>query len=267
MYALEKIYRGTMETIISTQNIKIKEVARLKNTSNRKEAGLIVAEGMKLTHELIKCGFEPVYCFIKEHTNISDLPPELSYDIIYIVSDSVMKKMSVMSSPPPVITVAKERSFEHILQNENTLLALDAIQDPTNMGAIFRSAEAFGIRTILLGTGCCDCYSHKVLRCSMGSALRLNLLNVSLTDFIKHNKKNYTIIGTGLNKNYQTVDKLKDTPKKIIIIGNEGNGISNQVQDICDFGMYIPMSGENESLNAAVAASIILWENMRQNNE
>ena len=102
----------------------------------------------------------------------------------------------------------------------------------------------------------------------MGSTFRLNILNVALEDELKILKKHgYTIIGTGLDRNYKTVDKLSDYNKKIIVIGNEGSGISECINAYCDFGMFIPMSGKNESLNAAVAASIILWENQRQNYE
>lgn len=255
-----------MEKITSIQNTKIKQIAKLKSAKERKQSKLIIAEGIKLTKELILSGFEIVYCFVNEHTDVSILPSEITEDYVYIVSNSVMNKMSTMSTAPAVITVAKEKSCSNIIDSD-FILALDTLQDPSNMGAIFRSAEAFGINNIILSEGCCDCYSQKVLRSSMGSALRLNIIYTSLENYLINHKNNYTIIGTGLDKNYRTVDKLNETDKKIVIIGNEGNGISSKIQNLCDYGMYIPMIGNNESLNAAVAASIILWENMRQKNE
>lgn len=256
-----------MKKITSLQNNIIKETVRLKNTRERKESKLIVSEGIKLTHELIRCGFETVFCFISEHTEPSVLPCEIDNDIIFVVSDHIMKKLTTLNTPPDVITVAKERESVLQLNDEPLILALDSIQDPSNMGAIFRSAEAFGVKNIVLGDGCCDCFSQKVLRSSMGSVLRLNIIRTSLEKYIISHRDKYTVIGTGLDKKYKTVDKLYESKNKIIIIGNEGNGISKPIQDMCDFGMYIPMKGENESLNAAVAASIILWEDMRQNNE
>lgn len=102
----------------------------------------------------------------------------------------------------------------------------------------------------------------------MGSVFRLNLLCTDLVTFLNEKKKEgYISIGTVLEKDSKKIDKLCEYDKKIIVIGNEGNGISNKVKEACDFGMYIPMYGENESLNAAVAASIIMWENKRQENE
>lgn len=256
-----------MEKITSIQNSKIKQISKLKSAKERKQSKYIIAEGIKLTKELILSGFEIVYCFVDEHTDISVLPQKIREDSIIIVTESVMKKITTMTTPPDVITVAKEKNHSNDITNCDFILALDTLQDPSNMGAIFRSAEAFGIKNVVLSNGCCDCYSQKVLRSSMGSALRLNITYTSLSEFLMKQKGNFTIIGTGLDKNYRTVDKLSEYNKKIIIIGNEGNGISEEIQKLCDFGMYIPMSGNNESLNAAVAASIILWENMRQSNE
>lgn len=125
-----------------------------------------------------------------------------------------------------------------------------------------------GIKSIVMGHGCCDIYSPKALRAAMGSTFRLNISYVQLREFLTEKvMQGFDIIGTGLDKNYKTVDKLCESEKKVVIIGNEGSGISKEIQDICSIGMYIPMYGENESLNAAVAASIIMWENKRQNNE
>ena len=257
-----------MQRITSCQNNKISEVAKLKISKHRKNSKLFCAEGFKLTRELISCGFEIVYCFVHENCDISKLPKQIDTDLVYVVNDSVMKKISDMSTSPEIVTVAKEKQADYVLDNENFILALDAIQDPSNLGAILRSAEAFGVNTILLGEGCCDAFSPKTLRGAMGSVFRLNLVTVNLLNVLENYKDSgYDIIGAGLDRNYKTVDKLSQSEKKLLIIGNEGNGISKPVMDLCDFGIFIPMSGKNESLNAAVAASIIMWENKRQNNE
>ncbi len=252
-----------MERITSVQNNKIKETAALSDTRKRKKSGLFVAEGRKLVEELVRCNIRPVRCFIKEGT---PLPPGLEECETYCVTDAVMKKISTLSTPQDIIAVAKqpERSDG---SDEDIIIALDALQDPLNLGAILRSAEAFGVKTVVLGQGCCDAYSTKTLRGAMGSVFRLNVIEKDLVGYVKCMKeKGYDIIGTGLDKNFRTVDKLMLSEKKVVIIGNEGNGISETVKNACDFGMFIPMSGENESLNAAVAASIIMWENKRQSN-
>ena len=252
-----------MERITSVQNNKIKETAALSDTRKRKKSGLFVAEGRKLVEELIRCNIRPVRCFVKEGASI---PLGLEGCETYCVTDAVMKKMSTLSTPQDIIAVAKQpESFEE--GDEDIIIALDALQDPLNLGAILRSAEAFGVKTVVLGQGCCDPYSTKTLRGAMGSVFRLNVIEKDLVGYVKLMKeKGYDIIGTGLDKNFRTVDKLILSKKKIVIIGNEGNGISETVKNACDFGMFIPMSGQNESLNAAVAASIIMWENKRQSN-
>lgn len=257
-----------MKRISSVHNTIVTETAKLKITKERKKSALFCAEGYKLIGELISCNYEIVHCFISESADINSLPKEIDTDKIYLVSEQILKKISSMTTPSEIIAVAKEKKELSDYADNKCILALDCIQDPSNLGAIFRSAEAFGINTVLLGEGCCDAFSAKALRSSMGSVLRLNIVNVPLdNELFKLKNKKYTIIGTGLDRNYRTVDKLSDYDKKVIVIGNEGNGISSKVEACCDFGMFIPMTGKNESLNAAVAASIILWEEQRQNNE
>lgn len=251
-----------MLKITSTQNNRIIETAKLKSPKSRKESGLFIAEGLKLTEEVIRCNLEVDTFFVTE-TNVS--LPFLSDDKTVVVSESIMKKLSSLTTPPDILTIAKQRKYNTFEISDDFILALDAVQDPGNIGAIMRSAEAFGVKTILLGVGCCDPYSSKALRSSMGSVLRLNTIDTNLITALKEYKsKGYNIIGTGLDRNFTTVDKLFLSKKKVVIIGNEGNGISKEVQRLCDFGMFIPMSGQNESLNAAVAASIIMWENQKQ---
>lgn len=257
-----------MKRITSVHNQVVSEIIKLNNAKHRKSSKLFYVEGYKLTSELIKSGFLPIYCFISESADHSKIPLGINDENIYVVSEQILKKISAMTTPPEILTVAKEKDISNQYSLDDCIVALDCIQDPSNLGAIFRSAEAFGIKTILLGNGCSDAFSAKNLRSAMGSTFRLNVINVSLEDELQILKdKGYTVIGTGLDRNYKTVDKLSDYKKKIIVIGNEGNGISNGVNAYCDFGMFIPMTGQNESLNAAVAASIILWENQRQNYE
>ena len=256
-----------MQKITSCNNSKISEVAKLKIPKYRKSSKLFCAEGHKLTEELIACGFIPVYCFVIEGTDTSKIPSGIDDNIIFTVTKPVMNKITELSTCPEIITIAKEKSNVTSPDNESFILALDAIQEPSNLGAILRSAEAFGVNTVILGDGCCDVFSSKTLRGAMGSVFRLNIIHASLPPVLrKFKKKGYDIIGAGLDRSYKTVDRLCDSENKILIIGNEGNGISQQVMHECDFGIFIPMSGKNESLNAAVAASIIMWENKRQNN-
>ena len=256
-----------MNRITSVNNKIICEVSKFKNAKHRKQSKMFCAEGIKLIIEAIQCNITPVYCFVLEDTDITTIKKQIPENIIYVVSNQVMKKISSMATPPDIILVAKERTVNEVSLNSDMIIALDCIQDPSNMGAIIRSAEAFGVKDIIIGNGCCDVYSPKTLRGAMGSIFRLNLHSENLTEYLPSLKKRgYTIIGAGLDRNYKTVDKMNEYSKKVIVIGNEGNGISNDVMNACDFGIFIPMTGKNESLNAAVAASIFMWENQRQKN-
>ena len=253
-----------MERITSVQNNKIKEAAALKDTKARKSSGLFIAEGRKLVCELVRCGIMPIRCFVKERAS---LPCDVGNCEVFEVTDAVMKKMSTLTTPQDIIAIAKQPEKQE-KADEDFVIALDNIQDPLNMGAILRSAEAFGVKTVILGQGCADPYSQKTLRGAMGSVFRLDILQRSLKEYLSDKKsQGFCIIGTGLDKRYVTVDKLCGYSKKVAVIGNEGSGISLEIRDVCDIGMFIPMSGQNESLNAAVAASIIMWENQRQANE
>jgi len=253
-----------VERITSVQNNKIKEAAALKDTKARKASGLFIAEGRKLVCELVRSGITPIRCFVKEGASI---PCDIGNAEVYEVTDAVMKKMSALTTPQDVIAIAKQPQRDEN-PNDCFVVALDNIQDPLNLGAILRSAEAFGVKTVVLGHGCVDPFSQKTLRGAMGSAFRLDIVSCNLKEYLLNKKEQgFCIIGTGLDKQYVTVDRLCDWQKKVAVIGNEGGGISLEIREVCDVGMFIPMSGQNESLNAAVAASIIMWENQRQTNE
>ena len=231
-----------MEFISSVQNEKVKAAVKLQSSKARSESGTFVVEGAKLISE--------------NGTECLE------------VSEAVIKKLSALTTPQDHIAVfkAKPNSFQD--PDENFILALDRLQDPQNIGAIFRSAEAFGTRCIVLSPDCCDPYSPKALRAAMGSTFRLTIVIDDLRSFIEKCKsKGYCIIGTGLDKNADTPEILKNDDKKILIIGNEGSGMSEAVKDKCDRFVFIPMSGQNESLNAAVAASILLWETRKAYDE
>ena len=257
-----------MEKITSCKNLKVIETAKLIHAKKRAEKGLFLADGIKLIYELVKSDYEILTCFVKEGADLSVLPGSIDKSRIIIAGENVMNKISPLTNSQQFIAVCRIKEQAPPDTKDSFILALERIQDPSNLGAILRSAEAFGIKNIVLGNGCCDIYSPKALRAAMGSTFRLNISYVQLCDFLTEKTRHgFDIIGTGLDKNYKTVDRLFESEKKVVIIGNEGSGISKEIQNLCSFGMYIPMYGENESLNAAVAASIIMWENRRQNNE
>ncbi len=247
------------EHITSLQNEYIKNLCRLHSVSGRKESGLFLVEGRKLCEEAVRSGLEIECCLVAEREQASPVLNGLNAKII-LIADHVAKKLSTMDTVPGIFMVIRQP--KPIFKGELPfILALDHVSDPANLGAILRSAEAFGVKAVFLSEGCVDLYSPKVLRAAMGSAFRVAVQRGSLASFITEQKeKGYRIIGAGLDRNYCELPDLSFDSPTLMIIGNEANGITAEINALCDHGVFIPMLGENESLNAAVAASILLWE-------
>lgn len=236
--------------ITSINNKHIKEICRLKNKKYRDSCGLYIVETLHLVLEALKHGnvVEVIVC----------LGNDINTDVKKtFVNDYVMKKLSSTESNPKFIAVVKKT-----YNNEygNKLVILDNIQDPGNLGAIIRSAVSFNIDTIILSDDCVDLYNPKVLRASEGMTFNINVIRTNLVSFINTIKKeDYLVLGTDVNDGIDVRDV--DVPSKFaFVIGNEGNGITKEVRGLCDKNIYIKINNNCESLNASVAASIIMYE-------
>lgn len=233
--------------ITSVDNKKIKEVSKLNNRKYRKESGLFIVEGDHLVEEAYKHGLlEEVYSLY-----------ESSYPNSEIVSENVMKKLTNLDSIPNIIGVCK---FFEEKELGNKIILLDGVQDPGNLGTIIRSAVAFSVDTIVLSKDTVDVYNSKVLRATQGMIFNINIISRDLFDFILELKENnYKIYGTNV-ENGTELKKVVKYEKCAIIMGNEGNGVKKEIQDLCDENIYINMNSLCESLNVGVATSIILYE-------
>ena len=227
--------------ITSLDNPKIKLLLKLNQSKYRKKEGLFIVEGAHL---------------VKEAKNLNLLVEAYSVNDIdgYIkVTKEIMKKISNTDTIPTEVGLCK------ILENNklsNKILILDAVQDPGNLGALMRSAKAFGFETIILGEGCCDIYNDKVIRSSQGAIFKLSFIHANLVEFIS-NLKDYDIYGTDV-VNGIDVKEIKDKNKIAIILGNEGNGVSQKVKELVKKNIYIPLNN-TESLNVSVAGGIIMY--------
>ena len=232
--------------ITSVDNDKIKFVSKLNDKKYRKEFGLFIVEGEHLVEEAYK------HNLLKEVYSLN----ETSYDNSYVVSKSVMRKISSLNTIPNIIGVCKIKEEKSL---GNKILILDGIQDPGNLGTIIRSAVAFNISTIVISDDTVDLYNPKVIRATEGMLFNINIVKKNLMEFIPSIKDKYKIYGTNVNKgtHLKNVDKIKNYA---IIVGNEGNGVKKEIQDMCDLNIYIPISSSCESLNVAIATSIILYE-------
>ena len=242
----------------SLNNPKIKDLKKLKQKKYRDQTGLFLVEGEHLVEEARKAGYlEEVLLIEGAHyeTDAYGVNVPTSY-----VSLEIMRELSSLDTPYKVMGVCKKKDAGVISGN---VLILDDVQDPGNIGTIIRSAVAFNIGTIILSPRCADIYSSKVIRASQGMIFHINIVVSDVLKMINELKgMDYKILGTKVNfsKSLKNVSKPK---KFVIIMGNEGNGVSKDVLNMCDDYIYIEMNKACESLNVAVATSIILYEMSR----
>ena len=235
--------------IESIDNKRIKEVRKLKEKKNRDKEKKYIIEGIHLVNEAYKSGN------LLEVFTTSD---EYDLDVkTTLINDSVMKSISVLETPYNIIGVCKYSEEKEI---GNKILLLDNIQDPGNLGTIIRSAVAFNNDTIVLNNLSVDLYNSKVLRASQGNNFYINILRKDLKEFIPFLKENeYEIYSTNV-ENGTELKNIKFGKKYAIIMGNEGQGVSKELQELSDKNIYINVNDNCESLNVAVATSIILYE-------
>lgn len=180
----------------------------------------------------------------------------------YIVQDGLFKKLSDTSTPQGILAVVEQKQYElsDILQSGLVIL-LEGLQDPGNLGTIVRTGEGAGISGIIMDRNCADIYSPKVVRSTMGSIYRVPFLRLpSIMEIIPGLKAEGYRIYAALLDGSESLEKVRFEKKAAIIIGNEGNGISKELAGERDSGIFIPMDGEVESLNAAVSASIFMYK-------
>lgn len=233
--------------ITSVDNKKIKEISRLNNRKYRKETGLFVVEGEHLVEEAFK------HNLLKEVYSLY----ETSYPNSEIVSQNVMRKLSNLDTIPSIIGVC---IFKEEKEIGNKILILDDIQDPGNLGTIIRSSVAFNIDTIVLSTNTVDLYNPKVIRATQGMMFNINIITRDLIPFVQELKeKKYKIYSTNVVNGIE-VKSIENKSNYAIIMGNEGSGVKQELQDMGDANIYIKMNPLCESLNVGVATSIILYE-------
>lgn len=236
--------------ISSTDNNKIKEIKKLITKKGREKQKSFIVEGEHLVNEAYKKGLLKTL-IVLENTNFS-----LDVETL-TVTIKVMKSISNLDNPCPIMGIVKKVENNLI---GNKILMLDDIQDPGNLGTIIRSACAFNVDTLVLSKGTVDVYNDKVIRATQGMLFNINIVIADLKELIKDLiSKNYKIYGTNVinGKKLKSIEKSK---KFAIIMGNEGKGISEEISKMCSEFIYIPMNNNCESLNVAVATSIILYE-------
>jgi len=259
-----------LEYIQSKDNLLIKEIRKLKEKRHRVSSNMFLVEGFRFVEEALCSGFEVVHIFISARGEVkfenSSMKDKLQGNTkVYGVSDSLFKNICDTDNPQGIIASVRNKPVEIKYDNGFYMLA-DKIQDPGNMGTIIRTAHAAGALGVILTKGTVDIYNEKTLRATMGSIFKIPVIydnDLSIVQKLKNSGFKLVTSSLDTDKNFYDID-LKG--KIIISVGNEGKGISQEVYDICDLKIKIPMPGDAESLNAAVAASIMMYEVVRQKN-
>ena len=259
-----------MQVITSKDNEFVKHVKKLKEKKYRDQSQEFIIEGIKLVKEAIeeKANIKQIIiCDNCEDTGI--IPKDLMYEIakyncIY-VTENILKTMSDVNAPQGIMAIIgrnnKEKDIDY---SQDIIVALDDIQDPGNLGTILRTVDSIGLNQILVSKGTADCYNPKVVRSTMGAIFRIKIIECAdLEQTLKEiQKNNFKLVVSSLQTNNSLYDINFD--KKVIIIGNEANGVEPKIQKMADEKIKIPMLGKTESLNASVATGIILYEYVRQ---
>lgn len=260
------------DSIISSEsNGQIKEIVKLqKQARERKKTKKFVAEGIKMVKEAISFNkLEKIYvsetAFEKTVQNLGKTITEIPY---VIVADNIFKQISDTVTPQGVLAIVKmpEYDIRDILADERkSWVILDDLRDPGNLGTIIRTAEGAGMSGVIMSRESVDLFNPKVVRSTMGAIFRVPFCYVdSLTNVIDDIKKaGYEVYATAMEGSevYDCVDYTKGAA---FIIGNEANGVSDEVFEKASMRVRIPMEGKLESLNAAVSAALIMYEIARQ---
>lgn len=258
----------TLIYIESKENSLFKETKKLKERRNRTKEGKYLIEGFRLIQEAFKADMEIENLIIDEESQekLNEyLDGYISKENVYIIKKNLFTMLTSTETPQGAIAVVKSKELKKETKGGFYLLC-DKVQDPGNLGTIIRTAHAAGVDGIILTKGTVDIYNDKVIRSTMGSLFYIPIIqdddNLSFTKKLKDD--GFSLVATSLQ---ESKDFFKsDLKGKIILsVGNEGNGISKEVFSLADKKVKIPMPGGAESLNVAIATSIILFEKVRQN--
>ncbi|MGU8475717.1 TrmH family RNA methyltransferase [Clostridium perfringens] len=254
-----------MLEIESKNNNLFKEIKKLKEKKHRIKSNKYLIEGLRFVEEAIKSKVSIDSIIFTE--SFKEKNPELFLKInenikLIQMNEALLKQLCSTENPQGIVGVINMQNKE--LKSGELVVLVDKVQDPGNMGTIIRTAHAAGAAGIVMTKGTVDIYNDKTLRSTMGSIFYIQIVEDDSLDFVKSLKKEgYKLVVSSLQgKNNFFEENLQG--KVMIAVGNEGNGVSDEVYDIADIKVKIPMPGEAESLNVAVATSIMIYEKIRQ---
>lgn len=258
-----------MQIITSKDNDLVKDIKKLKEKKYRDLLNKYIIEGVKLIEEAIKEKVDIEHVVICEDCMEEGIfDKKLMYEIAKLdcvyVNSKVFSGLTDVMNPQGILAVVKKSNKEpKINYDEDIIIVLDGIQDPGNLGTILRTVDSANLKQIIVSSETADAFNSKVVRSTMGAIFRVNVIKSQdlVKDLANMKAHGFEVVVTSLNTNNVIYDI--DYTKKVIVIGNEANGVSKEVQEIADNKVKIPMIGKTESLNASVATGIMIYEYVR----
>ena len=276
------------EIITSRQNPHVVASCKLSEKKHRDSEGKFRIDGIKLFEEAVVSGVEIERVFLREdaldkiESRVGDLFSKISNSDIKILSEGVFDKVSEEKSPEGIIcvvkhidklhkivTINKDEDFKNksVFTKDSRIFAVESVRDPGNLGTIIRTAAAFGVDCLLISSDCADIYNPRTVRAAMGALfrqriVRVNDLSLALKVLSESGRKTYAAT---LGKEAVLLGQNTPDESGCIVVGNEGHGLSEKTISACDHNILIPMAEGAESLNAAVAASVCMWEQFGKN--
>jgi TrmH family RNA methyltransferase len=268
------------DIISSRNNPTVKWAASLATKKGRDALASFIAEGEKLSIEALSAHLPVTHIFISEKkqgelmARLADFLRDPAYSDTQLItlSESAFEKISTEMSPQGIISVIKYLDFfreidiiykeEFFVLPDERIIILSSVRDPGNLGAVIRSAAAFGVDHVILTADSADIYNPKTVRSAMGSLFRVKVTTVSdICSFVSLLREcGRRVFAAELSENALSVNEVGLLPTDAVIIGNEGHGIPRELSSVCTKSVYIPISKKTESLNAAVAAAVFMWE-------
>ena len=259
-----------MQTITSKDNELIKHIRKLKEKKERDASNEYLVEGIKIVKEAIQENAKIKQIIVCEDTTRTyEIPTHIMLEIARYecisVSNKIFNIITQVTNPQGIMAIIEKNAQDaQIDYSQDIIVVLDDVQDPGNLGTILRTVDSIGLNQIIVSKGTADAFNSKVVRSTMGAIFRIKIIEVeNLAQAIKEMRKHhFKLMVTSL----QTKNSIYDIDfnKKIIVIGNEANGVSKEIQDMADEKAKIPMLGRTESLNASVAAGVVMYEYVRQ---
>ena len=248
-----------MEHLTSLKNPKVQSWRSLKDRKGRKETGCFLVEGRKMVEEALRSAF-PVEAVLADESRLDELylPGNVP---VYALSEHVLAAVCDTKTPQGVAAVVRMTNSASL---GSRLVALDGVQDPGNVGTIIRTADAAGLDGVLLSAQCADAFSPKVLRATMGSVFRMGIrVTEDLPgELARLKQEGFSVLSSQLDGT-PFYEREPVGERFCLVIGSEGNGVTPEVQQVATHRVKLPMRGGAESLNAAVAAGIMMYELMR----